>query len=163
MYMCMGMLNVHASRLHSLKLKLNACLKQAGRTASPYKFQIQFTYVLSGYCQVSSRLPLWHFMIHCVDQGNTSYIRKSYSERSRAHLAVSTEWVSSKTNESCLCKLSWPFTMGLYDSLYDCHSCGTNCYLAHITASNLFWHITADREVHLTNSLLAEFQVSKWT
>ena len=39
--------------------------------------------------------------------------------RSRAHLAVSTEWVLSQTNESCLCKSSSPFTMGLHGSQYD--------------------------------------------
>ena len=48
-----------------------------------------------------------------------SCIRKSYSGRSRAHLAASTEWVSSQTNESCLCKSISPFTVGLYGSPCD--------------------------------------------
>ena len=46
-------------------------------------------------------------------------ILHAYSGRSRAHLTVSTEWVSSQTNKSCLCKSSSPFTMGLYGSPYD--------------------------------------------
>ena len=46
-------------------------------------------------------------------------VRKSYSSQSRAHLAVSTEQVSSQTNKSCLCKSSWPFTISLYGSQYD--------------------------------------------
>ena len=48
-------------------------------------------------------------------------IRKSYSNQSRAHLATSTEWVSSQTNESCSCQLISPFTMDLkvYGSPYD--------------------------------------------
>ena len=44
---------------------------------------------------------------------------KCHSCRSRAHLSVSTEQVSSQTNESCLCKSISPFTMGLYGSPYD--------------------------------------------
>jgi len=51
---------------------------------------------------------------------NALCIKKSYSSQSKAHLAVSTEWVSFQTNESCSCKSSSPFTMGLYGSLYDC-------------------------------------------
>ena len=47
-------------------------------------------------------------------------IIKCHSDRSRAHLAVSAEWVLFQTNESCLRKLSSPFTMGLYGSLYNC-------------------------------------------
>ena len=35
---------------------------------------------------------------------NVSHIRKSFSDRFRAHLAAPTEWVSSQTNKSCLCK-----------------------------------------------------------
>ena len=65
-------------------------------------------------------------MMHTIFRSNSgdsnaSCIRRSYSDRSRAHLAVSTEWVSSETNKNSLCKSSSPFTMGLYGSLYDCH------------------------------------------
>ena len=48
-----------------------------------------------------------------------SHIRKSYSGWSRAHLTISTEWVSSQTNESFLSKLISLFTVGFYGSLYD--------------------------------------------
>ena len=34
-------------------------------------------------------------------------------------IPVSTEQGLSQTNESCLCKLSSPFTMGFYQSQYD--------------------------------------------
>ena len=46
-------------------------------------------------------------------------IVKCHNSWSRAHLAVSTEWVLSQTNENCLCESSSPFTMGLYGSPYD--------------------------------------------
>ena len=81
---------------------------------------------LSGYCQVRSRstaiaLPyarsIWVFPWESPRK--ILRVIKCHSGRSRAHLAVSTERVSSQTNESCLCKSSWPFTMGLYGSQYD--------------------------------------------
>ena len=45
-----------------------------------------------------------------------AYKEELLSSQSRAHLAVSTEWVLSQTNRSCLCESSSPFTVG---SLYD--------------------------------------------
>ena len=58
------------------------------------------------------------------------HIKKSCSGQSRAHLAVSTEQVSSQTN--CLCKSSSPFTMGLSDyTVY--------VALVHITNNQLLW------------------------
>ena len=47
------------------------------------------------------------------------FLEKYNSGRSRAHLAAPTEWVLSQTNESCLCKLISPFTLGLYGSPHD--------------------------------------------
>ena len=58
--------------------------------------------------------------------------RKSYSSQFRAYLAGSTEWVSSQTSQSLLCKLISPSTMGLYGSPYDCHLRTTTCYLTRI-------------------------------
>ena len=54
--------------------------------------------------------PAWPHSMQCPCQKMCS---------SRGHLAVSTKWFSSQTNENCLCKTS--FTMGLcaYGSLYD--------------------------------------------
>ena len=81
---------------------------------------------LSGYHQVSSRSTAMAFYdAQSFLRGfprkhsNASSVRKSYSSWSRAHLAVSTEWVLSETNKSCLCKSISPFTMGLYGSPYD--------------------------------------------
>ena len=81
---------------------------------------------LSGYCQVSSRSTAMAFYdAQNFPRGfprkhsNASRIRKSYSDQSRAHLAASTEWVSSQTNERCLCKSISPFTMCLYGSPHD--------------------------------------------
>ena len=54
---------------------------------------------------------LWQYSTMGTPRTLATTFRKSYSGRSRAHLAVSTAWVSSQTNESCLCKSSWPFTM----------------------------------------------------
>ena len=59
-------------------------------------------------------------------------IIKYHGGRSRVHLAVPTEWVSSQTNESHLCKLSSSFTMGLYGSLYD--------YIIHVALIASFQH-----------------------
>ena len=93
---------------------------------------------LSGYCQVSSRLTTMAFYDTQTfprkfprKHSNTSRIRKSYSGWSRAHLAVSIEWVLSQTNESCLCESSSPFTMGLNGSQYHyiIYVYSTICYL----------------------------------
>ena len=61
------------------------------------------------------------------------HIIKCYRGWFRSHLAVSTESVSSQTNESCLCKLSWPFTMGLYGSQYHYIICVALITISHIS------------------------------
>ena len=68
--------------------------------------------LLSRYCQVSSTYInrygiLWRAkssMGFPRKLSNVSHIRKSFSDRFRAHLAAPTEWVSSQTNKNCLCK-----------------------------------------------------------
>ena len=116
---------------------------------------------LSGYDQVSSRLTamefhdtqnfLWGFQ---RKHSNVSHIRKSHSGWSRAHLAVSTEWVLSQTNESCLWKSSPPFTMGLYGN-----QSSTNFYFAYRISScpdpthkeRVWWH-SVDSSGFIKNS-----------
>ena len=64
--------------------------------------------------------------------------KKSYSGWSRAHLAVSSEWVLSQTNESCLCELISRFHYGpLWSSIWLHHSHSTDCYLVCITSHKL--------------------------
>ena len=97
-----------------------------GSVATCFKFDNSISWL--GLKSVSPRKPsqlLAFYDVQNFPQGfprklsNASRIRKSYSGRSRAHLATSTEWVSSPTNKSCLCKSISPFTMGLYGSPYD--------------------------------------------
>ena len=70
----------------------------------------------SGYCQVSSRSPTWHFMTRIVVWGdskaNASLIMKEYSRWPRAHLAVSTERVSFQTSEGAIVKIDFTFCYG---------------------------------------------------
>ena len=79
---------------------------------------------------VSSRATTRHFMMHKIIHRVTLKCFV-YEELSRAHLAVSTEWVSSPTNECCLWKLISTFTMSHYESLHDSiiSTCSTNCHI----------------------------------
>ena len=69
-----------------------------------------------------------------------------YSSRSRAHLAVSTEWVLSQANGSCLCKSISSFTIDFYCSLYD--------YIIHIALNASF---QPPLNHHDTKSLFFQF------
>ena len=89
----------------------------------------------------------FHLLGTKLSKGNTqlfAYRGKNYSGWSRAHLAIFTECVSSQTNKRCLCKSSWPFTLGLYGSQYDyvIHVAliGT-AHMSLISASTLLWEV----------------------
>ena len=73
---------------------------------------------LSGYCYVNSSSTAMGFYDPLnLSRGfpkkhsNTSRIRKSYSGRPRAHLAVATERVLSQTREGLYCKSSSPLRL----------------------------------------------------
>ena len=102
--------------------------------------------------------PLGCFMTHRIFHKETlkcfAYIRKSYSKQSRAHLAVSTEWILSKISEIWSCKSSSPFIYNLLSSLHlrilpISHWCclGNRLYNCHLL---------------LLSSLSTELSVNQW-
>ena len=67
----------------------------------------------------SSSLDAKHLSVSLGIPMENLCITKCHTCQYTAHLAVSNESVSCRTNKRCLCKLSSPFTMGLYGSQYD--------------------------------------------
>ena len=66
-----------------------------------------------------------------------------HTSQSRVHIAVSTEWVLSQTNKSCLCKSSLPFTS---QSVWLRHPCSTNCFKA-LTSPRSFSRLQVSKVV----------------
>ena len=111
---------------------------------------------------------LWHFKVHRIfprdSQGNAQMLRvqgRTIAVDLELTWQYQPEWILS---QSCLCKLSSPFTMGFYGSLHDCviHIALITCHqeLITIRATNylLCYGVTVSSVVDIvlfcTSSLL---------